>query len=159
MTLNGSLMTLDDFGPIPCTKKSPPGRARTDPSVSLYYIFCLSRIVRPEYRAVAAQSCLLAVTGSLSLSAHTATVVCSPALGDSRRGQRIMRQVTLTLIMGDRRQNKTWFRASQKYISPSQALSVSTEARSIQCPLSKPGQQAVHNTFSIFSCSTNTSKL
>ena len=125
----------------------------------LCIIFCLSRIVRPEYRAVAAQSCLLAVTGSLSLSAHTATVVCSPALGDSRRGQRIMRQVTLTLIMGDRRQNKTWFRASQKYISPSQALSVSTEARSVQCPLSKPGQQAVHNTFSIFSCSTNTSKL
>ena len=121
----------------------------------LCIIFCLSRIVRPEYRAVAAQSFLLAVTGS----AHTATVVCSPALGDSRRGQRIMRQVTLTLIMGDRRQNKTWFRASQKYISPSQALSVSTEARSVQCPLSKPGQQAVHNTFSIFSCSTNIREL
>ena len=121
----------------------------------LCIIFCLSRIVRPEYRAVAAQSFLLAVTGS----AHTATVVCSPALGDSRRGQRIMRQVTLTLIMGDRRQNKTWFRASQKYISPSQALSVSTEARSVQCPLSKPGQQAVHNTFSIFSSSTNIREL
>ena len=42
MTLNGSLMTLDDFGPIPCTKKSPPGRARTDPSVSLSLYYFLS---------------------------------------------------------------------------------------------------------------------
>ena len=73
-----------------------PSQAQSPPLALIHHfpwiIFCLSRIVRPECsEGPRAESCLLAVT---ALSAHTATVVCSPVSIPGRQQSADMGQVT-----------------------------------------------------------------
>ena len=162
MTLNGSLMTLDDFGPIPCTEKSPPHRARTDPSVSLYYFLsepdCPPRIPGSGSRELSVGGYSLSL--SLSLSSYSnSCLLSSPGRQQEGAANHAPGNTgdTNTLMIGDRIRSGSLLSQRNVFlcVHGSQVWLVLSSVRvwSTSCN--------VHNTFSfsMFSCLTNRMKL